>query len=230
MARGRMLDHAFNRSRKLQGTRRDVRLVYASILTQLDRSGRICAEPAVLMVSVFRKTDFTLDEVAVAVADLHAAGLILLYSDDENAAVLEFVDFLKFNRPNKREAQSEFADPEGSLPVRDEVLIAALVQSHGQRTDLARATHVQRTDLASASHETSSCERNGTEGSVPEPKGAQNDAQAQPQATPPNGAPRPKGRGPSPAVAEYMARRKPREKTPVELEYETIQSKRTELA
>jgi len=230
MARGRMLDQAFLRSRKLQSVRRDARLVYASILTKLDRKGRICAEPNVLMVDVFRKTDFTIDEVTTAVAELHAAGLILLYSDPENAAVLEFVKFAEFNKPNKRETASEFSEPDDAPPVRDEALIEALVKAHGQRTDNARAPHVQRTDNADASHEPSSCQRNGTEGSVPEPKGARTTAEPKTQAAPPNGAPRPKGRGPSPEVAEYLTQRAPREKSPIELEAEAAQVRRAAIA
>ena len=205
MARGRMLDQAFNRSRKLQAVPRDARLAYAHILTCLDRAGRACAEPHVLMVTVFRRTDFTMDEVITAVAQLEAVGLIRLYSDNENAAVLEYVDFLKFNKPNKREAQSEYGDPDECPATRDEALILACVEA---RSDPALAPHVQRTDDARATHVQGACKRNGTEGSVPEPT---------PPAT--QRRTRPEGRARPAAIDNYLNRRKPKNEKDEEVEH-----------
>ena len=208
MARGRMLDQRFNRSAKLQAVPRDTRLVYASILPHLDRRGRACAEPVVLMANVFRRTDFTTDEVTHAVAQLHAVGLIRLYIDQDNNAVLEYVDFLKFNRPNKNETESEFGDPDECPPVRDESLILALVEAHSdpalaphvQRTEDARAMHVQCTEDDGASHRQQPAKRNGTEGSVPEPKPPQTERRE-----------RPEGRTRPAAVEAYLTRRKPKQ-------------------
>jgi len=44
MARGRMIDQHYTKSRKLNGLPRDQRYMYAAILPYLDREGRIIAE------------------------------------------------------------------------------------------------------------------------------------------------------------------------------------------
>lgn len=142
MARGRMLDQAFTRSKKLNTCTRDSRLAYACILPFTDRTGRYCAEPVVLMANVFRHTDFTMDDIAAAVLELRDHGLIRLYADEDNSAILEFVDFLTFNKPNKNEAPTSFAAPDS--PAAQALRETAYLT----RERDARAMHVQSTDLA----------------------------------------------------------------------------------
>lgn len=131
MARGRMLDQRFATSAKLRSLSRDDRLIYATILPFVDREGRHCAEPYVLMATIFRLTDFTIDEVVNGIARLNAVGLIELYSDDDNTAVLQIDRFLEFNKPNHKEAASQFSKPEHGTAVRDELLTLALVTAFG---------------------------------------------------------------------------------------------------
>lgn len=146
MARGRMIDQRFTQSEKLNGVPRDHRLVYASILPYLDRQGRMCAEPMVVKVTVFRRSDFTIEEIAEALASLAKADLIRLYSDKDNEAILEYANFLDFNSPNSRERKSDYPGPDdsGALDVRDELLAAALGgPPESPPTDTPRAMHVQ---------------------------------------------------------------------------------------
>jgi hypothetical protein len=135
MARGRMLDRAFTKSKKLNGIARDHRLVYASILPFLDRAGRIVAEPIVLKANVFRRTDFTAEEIGQAVRTLADVGLIRLYADEDNDAILQFEGFSEFNNPNAKEAKSDLPGPddEGVVPCRDPLIIDAPA-THAQRT------------------------------------------------------------------------------------------------
>lgn len=157
MARGRMIDQGFTRSDKLNSIPRDARLVYASILTTLDREGRTCAEPLVLKVNVFRKSDFTVEEIITAVAQLANVGLIRLYADRDNDAILEYTRFLDFNSPNSRERASEYPAPDSpeAMPLRDPDLKAAC-EAPGHPTDNAdaptRTTPQPPTDNARALH------------------------------------------------------------------------------
>ena len=146
MARGRMIDQRFTQSDKLNSVPRDHRLVYASILPYLDRQGRMCAEPMVVKVTAFRRSDFTIEEITDALVSLANAGLIRLYSDKDNEAILEYANFLDFNSPNNRERKSDFPGPDdsGALRVRDELLATALeAPAETRPTDTPRAEHVQ---------------------------------------------------------------------------------------
>ena len=145
MARGRMFDRAFMKSRKVQGMPRDDRLVYASILPFLDREGRIIAEPLYLKANVFRHSDFTIEEIATAIRTIAAAGLADLYADEDNDAIIQYTRFQDFNTPNSKEAKSDLPGPgdEGAMPCRDPLI------------NNAQAMHVQCTGNASG-------ERNGS--------------------------------------------------------------------
>lgn len=149
MARGRMLDRRFTESKKLQALPRDYRLVYASILPFLDREGRIIAEPIYLKAICFRHTDFEPAEIGTAVHTLADAGLVQLYADEDNAAIIQYVDFGRFNSPNAKEAKSDLPGPDGQgvEPARDPLICAA--------PEPAPAMHAQPTGNASG-------ERNGT--------------------------------------------------------------------
>lgn len=145
MAKGRMIDRRFTYSDKLNAVSRDARLFYASILPYLDRDGRTCAEPALLYGKIFRRTDFTLEEVSAYLAELHLEELIVLYHHDGDD-VLEFAEFLEFNSPNARERASEYPAPNGESP-RDETTLHYLARAmHGQCTDNAQHLHEQSTD------------------------------------------------------------------------------------
>jgi hypothetical protein len=142
MARGRMLDKRFTKSKKLNGLPRDYRLVYAGINCYLDREGRISGRPIVLKANVFLDTDFELDEIAAAVRAMADAGLIRLYASDDHAAIIEYVHFDRFNSPNRNEAPSDFPGPEdeGVTEPYDPLLAPSSTQNED-----ARAMHVQRT-------------------------------------------------------------------------------------
>lgn len=135
MARGRMFDRAFMKSRKVQSLIRDHRLVYASIFPFLDREGRINAEPLVLKANVFRHSDFTIEELATAIGAIADVGLVKLYADEDNDAIAEYARFRDFNTPNHKEAKSEFPGPDdsGSVPCRDPLITEARAK-HGQST------------------------------------------------------------------------------------------------
>jgi len=135
-----MIDQRFTQSEKLNSVRRDARLLYASMLPFLDREGRMCAEPLVVKVTVFRRSDFTVEEITCYLTELAEVGLIRLYADADNEAVLEYAGFLDFNSPNQRERQSEHPAPGSAeaMPLRDAALLA-----HSQGTCEACAMHVQ---------------------------------------------------------------------------------------
>jgi hypothetical protein len=162
MARGRMFDRAFMKSRKVQSLIRDHRLVYASIFPFLDREGRINAEPLVLKANVFRHSDFTIEELAAAVRAIAEVGLVKLYADEDNEAIIEYTRFHDFNTPNRKEAKSEFPGPDdsGSVPCRDPLITEA------------RALPVQSTCNASGErnvNETSTSTRTGIQPSSAKP-------------------------------------------------------------
>jgi len=218
--RGRMLSASLSQSRKFSRLENNAhRLMFVMLIPHVDAEGRHDAEPAILAGKCYTTLGFGHDDIAVGLGDMSNVGLITLY-ESEGDMFLEIVDFhtyqtirRKGNGEPVREAPSKISPPSrgnDALP-----------------TDNCRTTDAVVTESSGSSAAMSAAQSKAKQskgetltGSLP----------PEPQATPPNGAPRPKGRGPSPAVAEYMARRKPREKTPVELEYETIQSKRTELA
>lgn len=148
MARGRMIDRHFAKSKKLNSVTRDARLIYATILPFLDREGRHVAEPIVLKANIFRWSDITLNEIAKAIADLAEAGLVNLYADADNAAIIQYTQFDTFNSPNKREAESELPGPDdaSAMQCRDESILACLTgprETHVQRTGHAPTTSVE---------------------------------------------------------------------------------------
>lgn len=113
MARGRMIDQHYTRSKKLNSLTRDLRYIYAAILPYLDREGRIIAEPRHLDGTVFLKTDVRKDEIADALQEFAAVGLIELYADEDGMAILQYTRFSEFNTPNHREKASELPGPTG---------------------------------------------------------------------------------------------------------------------
>jgi len=157
MARGRMLDRALSRSKKFQALKRDHRLIYVSILPFLDREGRTRADPLYLKANVFNHSDLTLKELAQGVAAMADAELVWLYGDEDNEALIEYVNWLRFNTPNRKEAKSEYVGPadERAMNCWCEPILACRTQDrelHVQCTGNARAMHVQSTELAHALH------------------------------------------------------------------------------
>lgn len=113
MAVGRMLKRNIATSQKFLALEsNDHRMIYMLILPFVDREGRINAEPLVLKANIFRRLDLGQDDIAAALVDLERAGLIRLYSDEDNEAILEIVDFAKHNSPNQKEAGSDFPGPD----------------------------------------------------------------------------------------------------------------------
>src|SRR5690606_25991725 len=133
---------------------RDARLVYATILPFLDREGRHVAEPFVLKALVFRRSDFTIEELAACLRELWAADLIRVYGDDDNDAILEYVDFARFNKPNAKEAKSAFPGPTDPTagPCRDQLLLPAPTP-HRQPTGDAPVEQRPTTSPADTQHQ-----------------------------------------------------------------------------
>jgi hypothetical protein len=158
MARGRMLDKALSKSKKLQALKRDHRLIYVSILPFLDREGRTRADPLYLKATIFNHSDFTTKELAQGIAAIADAGLVTLYGDEDNEALIEFTRFHEFNTPNRKEARSEYTSPSDAgamsvLPKRDKLAFRTQDSDlHVQCTGNARAMHVQSTELARDLH------------------------------------------------------------------------------
>ena len=157
MARGRMLDRALARSKKFNTLKRDHRLIYVSILPFLDREGRTRADPLYLKANIFNHSDFTPKELAQGVAAMADAELVWLYGDEDNEALIEYANWLRFNTPNRKEAKSEYVGPSDSAATDCwcELILASRTQDrqlHVQGTGNARAMHVQSTELAPALH------------------------------------------------------------------------------
>jgi hypothetical protein len=83
-----------------------------------------------------------MDDISTCILELRDHGLIRLYADEDNSAILEFVDFGVYNKPNKNEAPTSFADPDGpkAQALRETAYLT--------RERDARAMHVQGTALA----------------------------------------------------------------------------------
>lgn len=132
-----MLDKRFTSSKKVNSLSREHRYMYAAILPFLDREGRINAQPIYLKANVFLNTDVEMEEIATAVWTFANVGLIELYGHEDHAAVLEYVDFSKYNSPNSREVASAYPAYTGEMP-SDTMLTSARTDAM-QRTCTARA-------------------------------------------------------------------------------------------
>jgi hypothetical protein len=99
-----MLDKALSKSKKLQALKRDHRLIYVSILPFLDREGRTRADPLYLKATIFNHSDFTTKELAQGIAAIADAGLVTLYGDEDNEALIEFTQV----------SRVQHAEPQGS--------------------------------------------------------------------------------------------------------------------
>jgi hypothetical protein len=152
-----MLDKALSKSKKLQALKRDHRLIYVSILPFLDREGRTRADPLYLKATIFNHSDFTTKELAQGIAAIADAGLVTLYGDEDNEALIEFTRFHEFNTPNRKEARSEYTSPTdaGAMSCYQKEINACRTQDsdlHVQCTGNARALHVHSTELARDLH------------------------------------------------------------------------------
>ena len=139
MAHRRMISRAFTKSKKLNAVARDHRLVYASLLPFLDREGRIVAEPHVLKAVVFRKTDFEPAELGEAIAELARVGLVELYADEDNDAIIEFADFHEHNTPNHKEAKSDLPGPTSPDVESCRDPLVPRVEASGHEQDMSEA-------------------------------------------------------------------------------------------
>jgi hypothetical protein len=112
MARARMLSATISESKKFGHVENNTnRLVYLMLLPWVDREGRYEADTTLISHRVLMRCGITEEQVEQALTDLHRCGLIYLYSA-QGKRVLEFVDFLKWNKPHWKE-------PESMLPARD---------------------------------------------------------------------------------------------------------------
>lgn len=124
MARARMIARNITKSKKIAQLSDTERVIYAFILPFLDREGRINAHPTYLKGQVFLHLEYTEAQIETTVRHMHDVGLVTLYATEDDV-VIEFKDFLVYNAPNKREAQSEFPAPTDEArecrPERDEI-------------------------------------------------------------------------------------------------------------
>jgi hypothetical protein len=121
MARGRMLSATISESKKFGKVANNTnRLVYLMLLPWVDREGRYEADATLISHRVLMRCGVSEDEVEAALTDLHACGLVRLYSV-RGKRVLEVIDFLKWNTPHWKEHDSmlpapDEADPEPEPP------------------------------------------------------------------------------------------------------------------
>lgn len=123
MARGRMLSATISESKKFGNVQTNTsRLVYLMLLPWVDREGRYEADATLISHRVLMRCGIPEEQVEEALTDLERCGLIRLYSA-QGKRVLEFVDFLKWNKPHWKEPPSALPDPSenGSLTQSDNV-------------------------------------------------------------------------------------------------------------
>ena len=119
MARGRMLSFTISESKKFGNLRDNTsRLVYLMLLPWVDREGRYEADATLISHRVLMRCGIPEEHVELALNDLHRCGLVHLYSA-QGKRVLEFVDFLKWNKPHWKEPDSMLPAREGASPTQE---------------------------------------------------------------------------------------------------------------
>jgi hypothetical protein len=112
-----MLSATISESKKFGNVQTNTsRLVYLMLLPWVDREGRYEADATLISHRVLMRCGITEDQVEEALTDLHRCGLIRLYSA-QGKRVLEFVDFLKWNKPHWKEPDSMLPGPDGKASV-----------------------------------------------------------------------------------------------------------------
>lgn len=93
MARGRMLQNRISKSQKLASLSSDtVRLLYTWMLSHLDVNGNFYADPVMVNNLVFTRLGHSVDNIAAALDELEASGLIIRYQVG-NETYLNYPDF-----------------------------------------------------------------------------------------------------------------------------------------
>lgn len=229
--RGRILSASLSQSRKFSRLENnDHRLMYVMLIPHVDCEGRHDAEAAILAGKCYTSLGFTPEQIMVGLGDMANVGLIHLYEVNGDM-FLEVDDFLehqiirrKANGDPVREAPSRIPsrhDRGGAAGSSASVLPQnsgggasgepeneePQSQTEGRTTDAVVTQNCRTSDAELTSQSKAKQSKGETlTGSLPTVSA--------------NGAPRPKGRGPAPAVADYVARKAPREKTEAELELE----------
>lgn len=235
--RGRILSASLSQSRKFARLENnDHRLMYVLLIPHVDCEGRHDAEATILAGKCYTSLGFTPDQIMVALGDMANVGLIHLYEVDGDL-FLEVDDFLehqiirrKSNGDPVREAPSRIpsrhdrggtasvvTDGSGGSAAENRETQESPSHTMGRTTDAVVTQNCRTTDAELAS------QTNTKQSKLEAPTGPQASTENQ---APANGAPRPKGRGPSRSVTEYMNRRQPRDKTPIELEQEAIRARK----
>lgn len=110
MARARMIARNITKSKKIAQLSDRDRVIYAFILPFLDREGRINAHPTYLKGTVFLHLEYTEAQISEAVKRIHEVGLAIVYATEDDV-VMQFKDFLVYNKPNHKESESEYPAP-----------------------------------------------------------------------------------------------------------------------
>lgn len=115
-----MIARNITKSKKIQQLSCAQRVMYAFILPFLDREGRINAHPTYLKGHVFLHLEYTEAEIDEAVRKFQDVGLATVYATEDDV-VMEYKDFLVYNRPDRKEVASEYPAPseEARTPVVD---------------------------------------------------------------------------------------------------------------
>jgi hypothetical protein len=110
-----MIARNITKSKKVQQLSDTQRVIYAFILPFLDREGRINAHPTYLKGLVFLHLEYTEAEIGEAIRKMHDVGLVTVYATEDDV-VMQFKDFLVYNKPNHKESESEYPAPVGDTP------------------------------------------------------------------------------------------------------------------
>jgi len=113
-----MIARNITRSKKIAAASERARCIYMMLMPFTDREGRMVATPSYLKGAVFRHLEYTETDIETAIWELHDLKLISLYQTEDDL-VMQYHDFLEFNRPASKESPSELPPPSDELLARD---------------------------------------------------------------------------------------------------------------
>lgn len=94
------------------------RMLYDRAIDITDPYGRFDADPIMFRARAVPRLEISIDEVAAALDDMEAVGLIERWEVDGNAYAY-IVDFEKYNKPDPaKEAQTRIPGPDGVIPTK----------------------------------------------------------------------------------------------------------------
>lgn len=144
-----MLSFTISESKKFGNLRDNTsRLTYLMLLPWVDREGRYEADATLISHRVLMRCGIPEEQVEIALNDLHRCGLIHLYSV-QGKRVLEFVDFLKWNKPHWKE-------PDSMLPARPNA-------SHTQESNVNPSTSQEQPKVTPTLRQAPTAEGKGRE-------------------------------------------------------------------